>query len=99
MDKLTGFRKIEEPLFTWEVILCEAYYASQDMTLQIHLTEKDLTNMVAMFRETAQDQHKGELHIDPDSLLNAQMSHKDLMHLVIDMLCFDPTENLIYVSY
>lgn len=31
--------------------------------------------------------------------MHAQMSNKELLHLVIDMLDFDPQTNSIFVSY
>ena len=39
---LKNFKKVDQPMFDWQVIYFEAYLASQDMTLVITVTEKDL---------------------------------------------------------
>lgn len=49
---LRNFNQPREAVFDWQAIYVEAYLSHEDTNLTIVLTEKDLTQLISMLKET-----------------------------------------------
>ena len=90
IECLKNFDSLPDAIFSWQALYIETYLHTDDTTLKIVLTERDLRQLVSMLKETTIHQSKGEIQINTDQILRANLSHKQVMNLALDLINYNP---------
>ena len=98
---LRNFNKPSDSIFDWQVIYIEAYLSTQDSSLVIALTEKDLKQLISMLKETTANQDTGNMmQIDTSKILNKALTNNELMQLALDVVTLGSVDDMkLIVSF